>query len=72
MTMQLVAHVELEAVELSPTFQVAQLVLKWRTNAVSITLNSRTAEQDDDAFEITSVKLDGSSRIAELLVSPSR
>jgi len=72
MTMQLVAHVELEAVELSPTFQVAQLVLKWRTNAVSITLNSRRAEQDDDAFEITSVKLDGSSRIAELLVSPSR
>jgi len=72
MTMQLVAHVELEAVELSPTFQVAQLVLKWRTNAVSVTLNSRTAEQNDASFEVTSVKLDGSSRIAELLLSPSR
>ncbi len=72
MTMQLVAHVQLEAVELSPTFQVSQLVLKWRTNAVSVTLNSRTAEQTDAAFEVASVKLDGSSRIAEILLSPSR
>ena len=72
MTMHLVAHVELEAVELSPTFQVSQLVLKWRTNAVGVTLNSRTAEQNDAAFEITSVKLDGCSRIAEMLLSPSR
>jgi hypothetical protein len=72
MTMQLVAHVELEAVELSPTFQVAQLVLKWRTNTVRITLDSKTAEQDDATFEATSVKLDSSSRIAELLLSPSR
>lgn len=70
MTMQLLAHLELDAVELSPTFQVAQLALKWRTNAVRVTLSSKPAELNGAVFEATSVKLDASSRIAELLLSP--
>src|SRR5947207_12165536 len=32
MTMELLAHLEMGGVELSPTFQLAQLTLKWRTS----------------------------------------
>jgi DNA-binding response OmpR family regulator len=72
MTMQLLAHLELDAVELSTSFQVAQVILKWRTNAVGVTLSSKTGEQDSALYEVKSVKLDASSRIAELLLTPCR
>jgi DNA-binding response OmpR family regulator len=72
MTIQLLAHLELAAVELSPTFQVAQLILKWRTNAVRVTLNPKAAEQSGANFAATAVKLDNSSRIAELFLNSTK
>jgi DNA-binding response OmpR family regulator len=70
MTMHLLAHLELAAVELSPTFQVARLVLKWRTNTVRVTLDPKAQEQNGASFEAASIKLDGSARIVELLLNP--
>jgi hypothetical protein len=70
MTMELLAHLEMGGVELSSTFQVAQLVLKWRTNAVRITLNPKAPERAGATFQATSVTLDKAGRIAELLLSP--
>jgi len=72
MTMELFAHLELNAVELSPTFQVAQLVLNWITNAVRVTLNPKAPEQTAAKFELRVLKLDDSGRIAELLLHPSK
>ena len=70
MTMELIAHLEVAQVELSPTFELAQLILKWRTNEVRVTLNPKAPEQSAARFEATAVKLDGSGRIAELLLNP--
>jgi DNA-binding response OmpR family regulator len=72
MTMELLAHLELAAVKLSPTFQVEELVLKWPTNVVSVTLNPKASNQSGAKFEATSVKLDSSARIAEFLLNPIR
>jgi len=72
MTMQLIARLGLEAVKLSPTFQVGQLVLKWRAKTVRVSLSSKPNEQSGASFEMTSVKLDGYGRIAELLLNPVR
>jgi len=72
MTMELLAHLQLAAVELSPTFQVAQLILKWHTNAVRVTLNPKAPEQSGASFEAAAVKLDSSARIAELLLNPTK
>jgi DNA-binding response OmpR family regulator len=72
MTMELLAHLELSAVELSPAFQVAQLILRMPTNVVRVTLNPKAPEQTAARFEITAVKLDSSARIADLLLSPIR
>jgi CheY-like chemotaxis protein len=72
MTMELFAHLELSAVELTPTFQVAQLILNWRTNAVRVTLNPKAPEQTAAKFEMRVEKLDSSGRIAELLLNPIR
>ena len=72
MTMELFAHLELSAVELTPSFQVAQLILNWRTNAVRVTLNPKAPEQTAAKFEMRVEKLDSSGRIAELLLSPIR
>ncbi|MDP9186079.1 MAG: response regulator, partial [Verrucomicrobiota bacterium] len=72
MTVELFAHLELNAVELSPTFQVAQLVLNWITNAVRVTLNPKAPEQTAAKFELRVLKLDDSGRIAELLLHPSK
>ena len=72
MTMLLIARLELAAVELSPTFQIGQLILKWRTNAVRVTLNPKAWEQTGATFDTTAVKLDSSARIAELLLNPIR
>jgi DNA-binding response OmpR family regulator len=70
MTMELLAHLEMGGVELSPTFQVAQLLLKWRTSAVRVTLDPKAPEQTGAGFDVSAVKLDGSGRIAELLLNP--
>jgi DNA-binding response OmpR family regulator len=72
MTMQLSAHLELNAVELTPNFQVAQLILNWPTNAVRVTLNPKAPEQTAAKFEMRVEKLDSSGRIAQVLLSPIR
>jgi hypothetical protein len=72
MTMQLSAHLELDAVELTPNFQVGQLILNWPTNAVRVTLNPKAPEQTAAKFEMRIEKLDSSGRIAALLLSPIR
>jgi len=70
MTMELRAYLELNAVELTPGFQVAQLILNWTTNAVRVTLNPKAPEQTAARFDLRVLKLDDSGRIAELLLSP--
>jgi DNA-binding response OmpR family regulator len=72
MTMELFAHLELDAVELSPTFQVAQLILHWNSNAVRVTLNPKAPEQSAARFEMHVLKLDESGRLSELVLSPIR
>ena len=70
MTMELWAHLELSAVELTPNFQVAQLILNWITNAVRVTLNPKSPEQTAARFQMRIQKLDSAGRIAELLLTP--
>jgi hypothetical protein len=72
MTMELIAHLELSAVELTSNFQVSQLILDWPTNAVRVTLNPKAPEQTAAKFEMRVEKLDSAGRIAELLLSPIR
>jgi DNA-binding response OmpR family regulator len=72
MTMELRAHLELNAVALSAGFQVAQLILNWTTNAVRVTLNPKAPEQTAAKFELRVLKLDEAGRIAELLLQPIR
>ncbi|HEV3149093.1 MAG TPA: response regulator [Chthoniobacterales bacterium] len=74
MTMQLLAQLELVGVQLSPTFQVAQLILKWCSNAVRVTFSSNgiTEEKSGAAFETAAIQPDNSARIAELLLNPVR
>jgi len=70
MTMELFAQLELDVVELSANFQLAQLILNWNTNVVRVTLNPKAPEQTAAKFELRVVKLDGSGRMAELLLQP--
>ncbi len=70
MTMELRAHLELNAVELTPSFQVAQLILNWGSNVVRVTLNPKAPEQTAARFGLRVLELDDSGRIAELLLSP--
>ena len=72
MTMELFAQLELNAVELTPSFQVAQLILNWPTNAVRVTLNPKAPEQTAAKFEMRVEKIDNAGRISELLLSPIR
>lgn len=74
MTMQLLAHLDLAGVELSPAFQVSQIVLKWRSSRVRVTLSAKASAVDPQgaAFEITVAKLDAVGRITELLLNPIR
>jgi DNA-binding response OmpR family regulator len=72
MTMELLAHLDLAGAELSSTFQVARLILKWPTNIVRMTLNPKAPERSGARFEIARVKLDGSGRIAELVLKPAK
>src|SRR5947207_14126035 len=70
MTMELLAHLEMGGVELSPTFQLAQLTLKWRTSVVHVTLNPKAPEQSGASFDVAEVELDRWGKIAELLLNP--
>jgi CheY-like chemotaxis protein len=72
MTMELRANLELNAVELTPSFQVAQLILNWNTNVVRVTLNPKAPEQTAAKFDLRVLKLDDSGRIAELLLIPAK
>lgn len=74
MTMQLLAHLDLAGVELSPTFQVSQVVLKWRGSRVRVTLSAKATggEAQGAEFEVTVVQLDPDGRITELLLNPIR
>ena len=72
MTMELRANLELNAVELTASFQVAQLILNWSTNVVRVTLNPKAPEQTAAKFDLRVLKLDDSGRIAELLLSPAK
>lgn len=71
MTIELIAQLELGFVQLSNTFQIAQLVLKWPTNIVRVTLNPKATERTGAAFESSEIKLDSSGRLAELLLRPA-
>jgi len=72
MRMQLLAPLELAGVELSNTFQVAQLVLKSRANTMRVTFSSQSAEPEETGVpcEAAGVKLDASAQIEELLLQP--
>jgi hypothetical protein len=70
MTMELLARLEMGGVQLSPVFQLAELMLKWRTSVVRITLNPKAPEQSGASFDVAEVKLDSSGRIAELVLNP--
>jgi hypothetical protein len=72
MTIEMLAHLELVAVELSPTFQVAQLILNSRANSVRVTLDPKAPHQSGANFEASSLKLDPEGRIIELILSPIR
>jgi DNA-binding response OmpR family regulator len=72
MTMEMLAHLELVAVELSPTFQVSQLILNSRANSVRVTLDPKAPHQSGANFEASSLKLDPEGRITELVLSPIR
>jgi DNA-binding response OmpR family regulator len=74
MTMQLLTQLELAGVELSPAFQIAQVILRWRASKVRITFSSKATAGDSQgaAFEIAVVQLDPAGRIMELLLNPIR
>ena len=42
-------------VELSSAFQLAELILNWRTSAVHITLNPKAPEQSGASFHASEV-----------------
>lgn len=72
MRMHLQAKLELAGVELSSDFQISQLALKARSNHVRVTLNAQSIGQEKEGTtcEIAIVQLDGSGRIAGLLLNP--
>ncbi len=71
MTIELVAQLELGSVQLSPTFQVAQLILKWPTNTVRVTLDPKATDKTGALFQPSDIRLDSAGRIAELLLKPA-
>ena len=72
MMLQIIARLELAGVKLSPTFQVGELVLKWRSNVVRVTLDPKAPEESGAMFEMSAVQLDNAGRIVELLLNPVR
>jgi DNA-binding response OmpR family regulator len=70
MMLQIIARPEIAGVKLSPTFQVAELVLKWRTNMVRVTLDPKGPEESGALFELSAVQLDNAGRVIEVLLNP--
>ena len=70
MTVELIAHAEVAGVQLSSTFQLAQLALRWLGPSVRVTLNPKAPEASAARFDITDVKLSASGQIAELTLDP--
>jgi DNA-binding response OmpR family regulator len=70
MTLQLLANLELAGVELSPTFQIAQIVLRDRGQPIRVTMNSH--EENGTACETVDVRLDRFAQIKELMLDPIR
>jgi hypothetical protein len=72
MRMHLLAPLEVAGVELSPTFQISQLVLKSRTHNVRVTLSQQAVGQDQTGTtcETAGVQLDGAARLSELTLNP--
>jgi hypothetical protein len=72
MRMHLLAPLELAGVELSPTFQISQLVLKSRGPQVRVTLSEQAVGQGQSGTtcETAGVQLDGAARLSELTLNP--
>jgi len=72
MTMQLFAPLELISVELGPSREITQLVLRCRGKAVRVSLNTHASPvQAGASFEIARVQLDQTRRIYELTLTPT-
>jgi DNA-binding response OmpR family regulator len=69
MTMQLVAHFKVAAVELTDRFEVAQLVLQPEGSRVRITLDPQGRATGGTEFETVGVRLDSSARIIEFILN---
>jgi DNA-binding response OmpR family regulator len=70
MTVKLIANLELAGIQLSQTFQVEQLAVKWPSNIVRVTLNPKAPQATAARFEITSVTLGERNRLIELVLDP--
>ncbi len=72
MTVQLLAHFHLSAVEMSPNLEIDALIVKAREGSVRISLDSDASAREENAatFDLVSVKLDESGRLAELSLAP--
>jgi DNA-binding response OmpR family regulator len=70
MTVKLLAHVELAGIQLSQTFQVEQLVIRWPSNIIRVTLNPKAPEATAARFEITKVTVTEDGRLGELVLDP--
>jgi len=71
MTMQLLAPLELESIEFSANLEISQLVLRCRSRAVRVALNSLSSlTRSGASFETTLVKLDEKRHISELTLVP--
>ena len=72
MTMQLLAHFHLLAVEMAPNLEISALLVKAHAGAVRVTLDRQTSAPEASAatFDYSSVKLDASARIVELSLIP--
>jgi DNA-binding response OmpR family regulator len=71
MTIELLAHLEVGSVQLSATFQVAQLILKWPTNIVRVTLDPKSPDKTGANFQPSEIWLGSDGRITELLLQPA-
>ena len=69
MTMQLMAHFKVAAVELTDRFEVAQLVLQPEGSRVRITLDPQGRAAGGTEFETVGVRLDSSGRIVEFILN---
>ena len=71
MTIELLTRLELGSVQLSATFQVAQLILKWSSNIVRVTLDPKSPDKTGANFQTSEIRLGPDGRITELLLQPA-